>query len=237
MGVNMKYKILVIIILGTIFTSIIYFYTDKDNLNVLALGDGISTGMTSYHIEGYDYNDYLIDYLNENKKLEHYYKNFNEVDETASNLLNKMNNNIENIDKKIKLKQAIKEANIITITLGMDELNNYAKKSNLTTTKINGYLNKYEEVIKALRKLNDKDIYLVSLYETSLLTKTKVTKINEILKNLCKQYKITFIDITDITMHPDYFTSKKEYYLNYKGQEYIFNKIKDTFALPTINII
>lgn len=237
MGVNMKYKILVIIILGTIFTSIIYFYTDKDNLNVLALGDGISTGMTSYHIEGYDYNDYLIDYLNENKKLEHYYKNFNEVDETASSLLNKMNNNIENIDKKIKLKQAIKEANIITITLGMDELNNYAKKSNLTTTKINGYLNKYEEVIKALRKLNDKDIYLVSLYETSLLTKTKVTKINEILKNLCKQYKITFIDITDITMDPDYFTSKKEYYLNYKGQEYIFNKIKDTFALPTINII
>ncbi len=101
----MKYKILIIIILGTIFTSIIYFHTDKDNLNVLVLGDGISTGMTSYHIEGYDYNEYLIEYLNENNKLENYYKNFNEVDETASNLVNKLNNNIENIEKKIKLKQ------------------------------------------------------------------------------------------------------------------------------------
>lgn len=237
MGVNMKYKILIIIVLGTIFTSIIYFYTDKDNLNVLALGDGISTGMTSYHIEGYDYNEYLVEYLNENKKLEQYYKNFNEVDETASSLLNKINNNIENIDKKIKLKQAIKEADIITITLGMDELNNYAKKSNLGSTKISGYLNKYEEVIKALRKLNNKDIYLMGLYETPLLTKAKVTRINEELNNLCKQYNITFIDITDITEHAEYFTSKKEYYLNYKGQEYIFNKIKDIFELPTINII
>ncbi len=233
----MKYKILIIIVLGTLFTSIIYFYTDKDNLNVLALGDGISTGMTSYHIEGYDYNEYLVEFLNENKQLEHYYKNFNEVDETASSLLNKINNNIENIDKKIKLKQAIKEADIITLTLGMDELNNYAKKSNLGSTKISGYLNKYEEVIKALRKLNNKDIYLIGVYETTLLNEAKVKKINEELNNLCKQYNMTYIDIEDITEYTEYFISKKEYYLNYKGQEYIFNKIKDTFEIPTINVI
>lgn len=233
----MKYKIFIIIVLGTLFTSIIYFYTDKDNLNVLALGDGISTGMTSYHIEGYDYNEYLVEFLNENKQLEHYYKNFNEVDETASSLLNKINNNIENIDKKIKLKQAIKEADIITLTLGMDELNNYAKKSNLGSTKISGYLNKYEEVIKALRKLNNKDIYLIGVYETTLLNEAKVKKINEELNNLCKQYNMTYIDIEDITEYTEFFISKKEYYLNYKGQEYIFNKIKDTFEIPTINVI
>lgn len=232
----MKYKIIIIIVLGTLFTSIIYFYTDKDNLNVLALGDGISTGMTSYHIEGYDYNEYLIEYLNENKQLEHYYKNFNEVDETASSLLNKINNNIESIDR-IKIKQAIKEADIITLTLGMDELNNYAKKSNLGSTKISGYLNKYKEVLQALRKLNNNNIYLVGLYETTLLNETKVKKVNEELKNLCKQYNVTYIDIEDIIENKDFFTSEKEYYLNYKGQEYIFNKIRDTFDTPTMNII
>ena len=41
----MKYKILIIIFLSTLFTALIYFWTDKDNLNILALGDGISTGM------------------------------------------------------------------------------------------------------------------------------------------------------------------------------------------------
>lgn len=237
MGVKMKYKILIIIALGILFTSIIYFYTGKDNLNVLALGDGISTGMTPYHIEGYDYNEYLIEYLNENNRLENYYKNFNEIDETASSLLNKINNNIENIDKKIKLKQAIKEANIITISLGMDELNNYAKKNNLGSTKINGYLNKYEEVIKALRKLNTKDIYLIGLYETTLVSEAKIKKINEKLKEFCKQYNLIYIDVEDIKTYKEYFTSNRDYYLNYKGQEYIFNKIKESFEQSIMAII
>lgn len=237
MGDYMKYKILIIILLGTLFTFIIYFHTDRDNLNVLALGDGISTGMTSYHIEGYDYNEYLTEYLNENNRLENYYRNFNEVDETASSLLNKINNNIENIDKNIKLKQAIKEADIITISLGMDELNNYAKKNNLGSTKINGYINKYEEVIRILRQLNNKSIYLVSLYETSLINKSKVKKINESLQNLAKQYRITYIDIENIVENQEFFMNKKEYYLNYKGQEYIFTKMKEIFEQPTIKII
>lgn len=237
MGEIMKYKIFIIIALGTLFTSIIYFCTDKNNLNILALGDGVSTGMTSYHIEGYDYNDYLVDYLNENKELENYYKNFNEVDETASSLLTKINNNIENLDKKIKLKQAIKEADIITITLGMDELNNYAKKNNLASTKINGYLNKYEELLKTIRKLNNKKIYLIGLYETNLLSETKVKKINEELKKLSSKYNLVYIEIEDVINHKEYFISNKEYYLNYKGQEYIFQKIKETFEVASINII
>lgn len=232
----MKYKILIIIILGTLFTSIIYFYTDKDNLNILALGDGISTGMTSYHLEGYDYNEYLSEYLNENKRLENYYKNFNEVDETASNLVNKINNNIESIDKKIKIKQAIKEADIITIALGMDELNNYAKKNTLGSTKINGYLQKYDEVLKMIRKLNDKKIYLIGLYETNLINAVKVNKINEELKNIAKKYNTTFIDIEDIIENKEYF-SGNDYYINYKGQEYIFNKIKDTLEQPTMYFV
>ncbi len=233
----MKYKILIIIVLGTIFTSIIYFFTDKDNLNVLALGDGISTGMTYYRIEGYDYNEYLIEYLNENKKLEHYYKNFNEVDETATNLLAKINNNIENIDNKIKIKQAIKEADIITVALGMDELNNYAQKNNLGSTKLNGYLEKYKDVLKEIRKLNNKSIYIIGLYQTTYLNSNKVKKINEELKNLSKQYHLNYIDIEEITKHKDFFTSNKDYYLNYKGQKFIFDKIKDYLEQPTINIL
>ncbi len=233
----MKYKILIIIALGTIFTSFIYFHTNKDNLNLLALGDGLSTGMTPYHIEGYDYNEYLAEYLNENKRLENYYKNFNEIDETASNLMNKINNNIENIDQKIKLKQAIKEADIITISLGMDELNNYAKKNNLGSTKINGYLTKYEEVVKNVRSLNNKKIYIIGLYPSTLINETKIVKINEGLKKLAKQYSIEYIDIESIVEQEEFFKSKNDYYLNYKGQEYIFSKIKDTLEQATFAII
>lgn len=233
----MKYKILIIIVLGTIFTSFIYFHTNKENINILALGDGLSTGMTPYHIEGYDYNEYLAEYLNENERLENYYKNFNEIDETASNLMNKINNNIENMDKKIKLKQAIKEADIITISLGMDELNNYAKKNNLGSTKINGYLAKYEEILKTIRTLNNKKIYMIGLYSSTLINETKITKINEGLKKLAKQYNIEYIDIESIKNQEEFFKSKKDYYLNYKGQEFIFTKIKENLEQATFAII
>ncbi len=233
----MKYKILLIIFLGTLFTTFIYAHIDKDNLNLLALGDGISTGMTPYQVEGYNYNDYLRDYLHDQNQLENYYKNFNEIDETASHLENKITNNIENIDKKIKLKQAIKEADIITISLGMDELNNYAKKNNLGSTKINGYLKKYEEILKMIRKLNDKTIYMIGLYQTNLINDTKINKINEELKNLSKQYHLVFIDISTIKEHKEFFINNKNYYLNYKGQEYIFNKIKENIEQTTFLMI
>ncbi len=233
----MKYKITIIIILGVIFTSLIYFHTDKDKTNVLALGDGISTGMTVYHVEGYDYNDYLTESLNEENDLGIYYKNFNEVDETVTSLLSKINNNIVNIDQKIKLKQAIKEASIITIALGMDELNNYAKKNTLGSTKITGFLNKYEELLRIITKLNDKKIYIISLYQTNLINETKITKVNEELKKLAKKYNVTYIDIEEINNSKEYFTSKNDYYLNYKGQKYIFNKIKKSLEESTIAII
>lgn len=233
----MKFKIATIIGIGMILTIGIYFHTGEDNISVLALGDGISTGMTVYHVEGYDYNEYLIEFLNEENKLGTYYKYFNEVDETASNLVIKMQNNMANIDKKIKLKQAIKEADIITISLGMDELNNYAKKNILGSTKINGFLKKYEEVITSIRKLNDKKIYIIGLYESTFISKSKIEKINLELQNLAQKNNCIFIDISNITENKEFFIQKNNYYLNYKGQEYIFQKIKETLETPTMLIV
>lgn len=233
----MKYKIGVIILMGVILTSIIYFQTTEDKLNVLALGDGISTGMTIYHVEGYDYNEYLTEMLNEENNLGNYYRYFNEVDETASNLVTKINNNITSIDKKIKLKQAIKEADMITISLGMDELNNYAKKNTLGSTKINGFLNKYEEVLNSLRKLNDKKIYVIGIYSSTLVNQSKASKINQELEKICQKYNLIFINIEDIVEHKEFFLQKNNYYPNYKGQEYIYNKIKETIEKSTIMII
>ncbi len=206
-------------------------------MNLLALGDGLSTGMTPYQVEGYNFNDYLRDDLHEQKQLEHYYKNFNEIDETAASLLTKINNNVENIDHKIKIKQAIKEADIITLALGMDELNNYAKKNTLGSTKINGFLKKYEDVLKEIRKLNDKKVYMLSLYPTHFINETKVKKINEQLSNLAKQYKIVFVDISNLYQHNDFFLNKKNYYINYKGQEFIFYKIKESSEISTMLLV
>ncbi len=229
----MKIKIFTILILGTIITSIIYFNIDDNKINYLSLGDGISTGMTTYHVEGYDFNDYLIEYLNEEKRLDNYYKSFNETDETVTSLLNKIKNNISNIEQKIKIKQAIKEADIITISLGMDELNNYTSKNNLGSTKINGYLKKIEELIKIICNLNDKQIYLISLYSSNKINLSKISKINTELKKISENYRIEYIDIEDITNYGEFFPRKNNYYMNYRGHEYIYNKIKEKIESNT----
>ncbi len=231
----MKFKILLISLLGIIITSIIYFSIDKSKLSLLALGDGLSKGMTAYNVEGYDFNDYLVEYLNEQNNLEHYYRNFNETDETVTNLLNKIDNNISSLESNIKIKQAIKTADIITISLGMDELNNYALKNNLGSTKIKGYLNKIQELFAKVRSLNDKKIFVISLYSSKQINKDKILKINTELAKLCQKNKLVFIDISDIRKNSEYFTKPNNYYPNYKGQEYIFEKIKNNLNdIPTL---
>ncbi len=230
----MKYKILTIILLGTVLTSIIYVTTREEKKNILAIGDGLSSGMTALNVNGYNYNDYLFDDLKKEEKLKNYY-HFHEVDETASSLLNKINNNIP-LNSKLTIKQAIKEASILTLHIGMDELNNYARKHYLDTTKINAYLNKYEEIMKTISQLNNKKVFLISLYPTHLINKNKIEKINQELKRLSEKYNFTYIDIIEITHNSDFFTLKKNYYPNYKGQEYIYKAIQKELEVKTLKI-
>ena len=231
----MKYKILIILILGTIITSIIYFNVDHSKQTILALGDGLSYGMTAYHVEGYDFNDYLVEYINKDGKLNKYYRFFNETDETVESLITKINSNILNLDKHTRIKHAIKDADLITIALGMDELNNYALKNNLGSTKINGFLKKYDELLKLITSLNHKKILIISMYPSQLISMTKVQKINNKIQELCQKYKVVFIDISKISNNKEYFALEKSYYPNYKGQKYIFDIIEKYYdGLPTI---
>ena len=70
----MKKKIILITLIGTIISFIIYFYTQNNDITIVSLGDGVSTGMTPYLIEGYSYNDYLKDDYKTKHELKAYYE-------------------------------------------------------------------------------------------------------------------------------------------------------------------
>lgn len=233
----MKYKIGLILLCGLFLTSIIYFKEKKEEYNLLALGDGISIGMTPYNIEGYDFNDYLAEDLKQNNLLNKYYKNFNESDETVSSLLTKINNNETNLENKIKIKQAIEKSKIITIALGMDELNNYASKKELGSSKINSFISKYDELLQQITRYNIPKIYVIGLYKSNLIPKTKIEKINEELKKICQKNSVNFIDINNITENSTYFIQSNSYYLNYKGQKYIYEQINKSLINKTSFLI
>ena len=90
--------------------------------------------------------------------------------------------------------------------------------------------------MKTISQLNNKKVFLISLYPTHLINKNKIEKINQELKRLSEKYNFTYIDIIEITHNSDFFTLKKNYYPNYKGQEYIYKAIQKELEVKTLKI-
>ena len=191
-------------------------------MNIVTLGDGISTGETAYDVTGYSFNDYLRDYYEETGTVEEYIKEFSIKGETTETLKTKISNNYILESTNTKIQQAIAEAKILTIAIGMDELN----QKNLKSKQIDQYIENMDKILTVIRIYNNKDIFLISLYPTAVLNKEKVQEINRKLKELSTKHRVTYIDIENITENKEYFFSSNSYYLNYKGHRYISEQIQ-----------
>ena len=191
-------------------------------MNIITLGDGISTGETAYDVTGYSFNDYLRDYYEETGTVEEYIKEFSIKGETTETLKTKISNNYTLESTNTKIQQAIAEAKILTIAIGMDELN----QKNLKSKQIDQYIENMDKILTVIRIYNNKDIFLISLYPTAVLNKEKVQEINRKLKELSTKHRVTYIDIENITENKEYFFSSNSYYLNYKGHRYISEQIQ-----------
>ena len=140
----MKKKLILITLLGGILSIIIYFFTQNNEITIMSIGDGLSSGETPYGIEGYSFNDYLKeDYITKHK-LNHYIE-YASSNKTIKELIYEIKDNKEVTlkNEKIEIKQAINKADILTIAIGMDEL---ASKK-ITNQIKNEYLHDLEELL------------------------------------------------------------------------------------------
>ena len=71
-----KYKLILIICISIFFAYLIYFFNKEDKIYLVSFGDGVSSGETSYNIDGISYNDYLKEYFYSKKLLKEYYSFF-----------------------------------------------------------------------------------------------------------------------------------------------------------------
>ncbi len=218
----MKKKILLTVIVAAFLTFFIYKHVYHERMNIVTLGDGISTGETAYDVTGYSFNDYLRDYYEETGTVEEYIKEFSIKGETTETLKTKISNNYTLESTNTKIQQAIAEAKILTIAIGMDELN----QKNLKSKQIDQYIENMDKILTVIRIYNNKDIFLISLYPTAVLNKEKVQEINRKLKELSTKHRVTYIDIENITENKEYFFDSNSYYLNYKGHRYISEQIQ-----------
>ncbi len=218
----MKKIILLTIFFGTILTFIIYKWVYHEPLDFVVLGDGIATGETAYQIEGYSFNDYLKEDLEKENKLEHYYKDFANKNETTETLLTKLKENITIEETKKSIQQTLSKAKYITLAIGMKELN---QQNNLKTKDIETYLKNMDKILTMLRIYNNKKIIVISLYPTKNMKEEKIKGINEELEKICNTHQATWIDIQNIINNKSYFFDNTSYFLNYKGHKYISEQI------------
>lgn len=208
---------------------LIYSLTNNNNLNYLTLGDSLSKGVTPYFANGYGYSNYIVDYLKKNNKLNSYNDNFTSADYRITDLINMININYESNNQTIN--QAIHSADIITMSVGMQEL---YYKINTNDTNIYTYIDKMledtEHLFTLIRKNNNKRIYMLGYYNTKNTNQDLFNYANIKLKEKCKKHKITYIDTQSIFYkNTTYFENPNSFNPNLQGYYKIYEKIIEKF--------
>lgn len=208
---------------------LIYTLTNNNNLNYVTLGDSLSKGVTPYFANGYGYSNYIVDYLKKNNKLNSYNDDFTSIDYRITDLINLININYEKNNQTIN--QAIHSADIITISVGMQEL---YYKINTNDTNIYTYIDKMledtEELFTLIRKNNNKKIYMLGYYNTKNTNQDLFNYANIKLKEICQKNKITYIDTQSIFYkNTTYFENPNSFNPNLQGYYKIYEKIIEKF--------
>lgn len=226
----MKKKILIIAILGAILSVIIYFYTRSDEITIVALGDGLSLGMTPYEIEGFSFNDYLKEEYQNKHKLKKYIYEFASSNLTVKELIYsiKDNKSLTIKDESIEIQRAINEADILTIAIGLDELS----QVKITSKVKNEFKEDMEELLSMINLLNHNQVIVLGIYKTKNQDALSVAEINAIIRDITFSNNFTFVDINDIGINPAYYLDKNSYYINYVGHKEIYKQLKKTCKLP-----
>ena len=233
----MKKKKLVIFSFAIILIYLIYTFTYKEEYTYLAIGDDLAKGHTPFDTYGSSYTDFLYDYIKEVKPEAKINKDFIEEDLRIKDLLSKIKNSETESGKT--LTRAIKESELITISIGSEELfsklrSNYELYS-LNTKKMFEYADiltsELDELITEIQKIKKTEIYLIGYYNP--LIEKEETKIDSIfnyldlkLQKLEKEHKIHYISIYESFKEKEnYLPNPSHAFPSIEGYNYISNEI------------
>lgn len=220
-----RYKLLIIIIIGAILTILINFITVKNKINLVSIGDGFSLGMTSYNVAGPSFNDYLKEKLENKNKLDSYNNEFSVAHLTIHELNEYLEENSLGKFTRNPIKQTLASADIITLSIGLDEFADLSLQNNLTTEKIENYLVEFETFLNSLREFYDRSIIVVGLYPAYKFDQNDAFEINNRLKKISGKYECQFLDIIAYYLNDEFYLNKTSYYLNYKAHQKIASEI------------
>lgn len=212
-----KHIKLFVFIASMIIVFLIYkgFEHRQEKIYYIALGDSVAEGMNSYGNVGYGYPDYIKDYL-ENDRLDFYTKGFSKSGYTTEDVKDDIENNktITVDGKKLSIKEALRESDLVTISIGANDFikglsfSNFSSKlESIKTSKkeIDKIGKDVENLIKIIQGYAKKDIILIGYYNPFPRLTTIKSEIDELIKysnnvyeDICDDLDITCVNIFDI---------------------------------------
>ena len=197
----MKFKTILVIALVILTVFVIYLTTMDRNIYYLDLNMG-----------NYNYEETIVNFLKDEKKLERYVTGYIEKDYRTTDLINDIKNNksINIKNKKQTIKNALIKADLLIYVPSINDIN---YKLNTTNQKelynyADEMLEVMEEAIKLMRQYCKEDIIVIGLENSN---KKIFNYINEKLGEICYENKIYFINPLK---------------LNKNGKKYVEKEIK-----------
>ena len=225
-------KILTIIIIALAVLLIYLGFKDKD-IYYLSIGDSLANGVNSLGVKDYGYADYVKDYLDNNDLLDNY-ATLTSNNKRSIDLIKDIEENVKITvgNKEKTIQNALIKADIITISIGMNDLfSNITFNNDFSTNDLYNKLDEVaidlEKLFKLLRDYSKEEIIFVGFY--NCLKDEELEEFfyyaNDRISKLANSYNIDYLNIYEEFNNSSYFDSVIDSFPNKKGYQAISSKI------------
>ena len=239
----MKKILCLLIIFILVYT--IYYFNHTDKITYVSIGDSLSVGIDSNGNTNYGYSNYLSNYLKDKNLLKSYNNYFSTSGTRIVDLENKLETNwtIKKDGKSLSLKKCLREADLVTLSVGMDDILTSLTLSTVSvenlsnkeiTTIVEKTIKELDTLFKELRKYAKEDIIFIGFYnpleEETLIIERLYTYLITKTKTLCKTYDIEYLDIYNLfKKNKNYIDNPTNIYPTTEVYQMIATKIIDSY--------
>lgn len=197
---------------------VIYLMTIDKKVYYLTLGDELSVSTD----EVVSFSDKVVRYLNNNEKLEIFVNDFSKENYYIKDVINdiKENKKVTHENKSISIKNALIKADLLTISIGMNDITSKINIKNINLSSNYSFLYNdideivvdLDEMLKLIRSYCKEDIILLGLYYPFNIQNQELVNIflygNNKFKDVADKYNVRYIDIYNIFLEDDKYLSK-----------------------------
>lgn len=205
----MKLKTALVLALTLFIVFVIYLSHIDKKVYYVALGDYQALGLTNEGIITYGYTDYLKDSLKKENKLETYIIGYAKDNARITDIIHdiEQNKKIQINDKTQTLKNALIKADLVTLSVGMNDLfYKIGVNPDLQTLNYNEVyyhvdemMEDLEQLFELLREYCKEDIIMTGFYNPIDISNEKLNEIlvyaNARLEETADMYQISIVSI------------------------------------------